>query len=166
MSDADDLADLLAELTVSLVLELHPAIADLVMPGHFRPAGAPAAAVFLRPLEGEPTHRSGPPSPAVAELAAEAAEAAHARLGYGRREGNPFLPGLALAAFYLVEARRSGAFGLGELTGGRVRAYPLAPDEAHHDPPLLPGTAAIRAWYPVEGAPEACIELRLSRSPA
>src|SRR6476646_10433017 len=56
MSDADDLADLLAELTVSLVVELHPAIADLVMPGHFRPAGAPAAAVFLRPLEGEPTH--------------------------------------------------------------------------------------------------------------
>jgi len=59
MSDADDLADLLAELTVSLVVELHPAIADLVMPGHFRPAGAPAAAVFLRPLEGEPYWGSG-----------------------------------------------------------------------------------------------------------
>src|SRR6478736_1375362 len=71
---------------------------------------------------------------------------------------------LELAAFYLVEARRSGAFGLGELTGGRVRAFPLAPDEAHHDPPLLPGTAAVRAWYPVEGVPEACIELRLSPS--
>src|SRR3954453_13399061 len=182
MSDADDLADLLLELTVSLVLELHPAIADLVMPGHFRPAGAPAAAVFLRPAEGEPTHRSGRPSPAVAELAADAADAAHgrpgggpaadaadaphARLGYGRPEGNPFLPCLALAAFYLVEVRRSGAFGLGELTGGRVRAYPLAPDEAPHDPPLLPGTGAIRAWYPVEGAPEACIELRLSPSRA
>src|SRR6476661_5321733 len=70
ISDADYLADLLAELTASLVVELHPAIADLAMPGHFRPAGAPAAAVFLRPLEGEPTHRSGPPSLAVAELAA------------------------------------------------------------------------------------------------
>ncbi len=151
MSDADDLADLLLELTVSLTLELHPAIADLVMPGHFRPAGAPAAAVFLRPLEGEPTHRSGPPSVAVAELAADAAEAAHARLGYGRREGNPFLPGLALAAFYLVEARRSGAFGLGELTGGRVRAYPLAPDEAHHDPPLLPGHGGGTRLVPGRG---------------
>src|SRR4029079_12957323 len=77
MSDADDLADLLAELTVGLVVELHPAIADLAMPGHFRPAGAPAAAVFLRPLEGEPTHRSGPPSLAVAELAAEPRGTAH-----------------------------------------------------------------------------------------
>src|SRR2546423_622468 len=164
MGDADDLADLLAELTVSLVVELHPAIADLVMPGHFRPAGAPAAAVFLRPLDGEPTHRSGPPSLAVAELAADAAEAAHARLGYVRREGNPFLPGLALAAFSGVGAGRGGALGRGGLPGGRVRAYPLARDGAGHAPPLLPGTAAIRAWYPVEGAPEACIELRLSPS--
>ena len=69
---------------------------------------------------------------------------------------------LALAAFYLVEARRSGAFELGALASGRVRAYPLAPDEAHHDPPLLSGTAAIRAWFPVTGVAEACVELRLS----
>src|SRR3954453_16709857 len=89
MSDADDLADLLLELTVSLVLELHPAIADLVMPGHFRPAGAPAAAVFLRPAEGEPTHRSGPPPLAVAELAADAADAAHARRGSIRAARQP-----------------------------------------------------------------------------
>ena len=31
---------------------------------------------------------------------------------------------------------------------------------------LLPGTAAIRAWFPVEGAPEACVELRLSPAAA
>src|SRR3954447_8043047 len=61
MSDADDLADRLVDRTVTVVLELPRAIAALVMPGHFRPAGAPAAAVFLRPLEGEPTPRSGPP---------------------------------------------------------------------------------------------------------
>jgi hypothetical protein len=98
----------------------------------------------------------------VAALAAEAAAAAHERLGYGRRDGNPLLPALALAAFYLVEARRSGTFGLGGLTEGRVRTYPLTPDEARHDPALLPGTAAIRAWFPVDGAPDACVELRLS----
>ena len=162
MTDADELAELLLELTTSLTVELHPAIADLSMPGHFPPAGQPAAAVFRTVPEADPVHRSGGASPAVAALAAEAAAAAHQRLGYGRRDGNPLLPALALAAFYLVEARRSGAFGLGALSSGRVRVYPLTAEEARHDPPLLPGTAALRAWYPVEGSPEACVELRLS----
>jgi hypothetical protein len=163
MSDADDLADLLLELTTSLAVELHAAIADLAMPGHFEPAGMPAGAVFRLPAGGEPTHRSGPASAEVAELVVEAAARAHERLGYGRRDGNPLLPALTLAAFYLVEARRRGAFGLeDELTGGRVRVYPLTPEESHHDPQLLPGTAALRAWFPVEGAPDACVELRLS----
>ncbi len=160
--EPDDLAELLLELTTSLTVELHAAIADVAMPGHFEPAGMPAAAVFHQPAGGEPTHRSGGASDAVAGLAVRAAERAHDRLGYGRRDGNPLLPALALAAFYLVEARRSGTFRLGELTEGRVRAYPLTPDEARHDPSLLPGTAAIRAWFPVAGAPDACVELRLS----
>jgi hypothetical protein len=162
MSDPDDLADLLLELTTSLTVDLHPAIADVAMPGHFQPDGLPAAAVFHQPVSQDPTHRSGAASPEVAALAAEAATQAHGRLGYGRRDGNPLLPALSLAAFYLVEARRSGSFGLGGLTGGRVRAFPLTPEESHHDPALLPGTAAIRAWFPVEGAPDACVELRLS----
>ncbi|HEX2587692.1 MAG TPA: hypothetical protein VHL51_05455 [Gaiellales bacterium] len=164
--EPDDLADLLLELTTSLTVELHPAIADVAMPGHFEPAGMPAAAVFHQPAGGDPIHRSGPASDAVAALAIEAAARAHDRLGYGRRDGNPLLPALSLAAFYLVEARRSGTFGLGALPGGRVRTYPLTPDEARHDPSLLPGTAAIRAWFPVEGAPDACVELRLSPAPA
>ena len=162
MVDADALADELVELTAELVVELHPAIAGLALPGHFEPAGMPAAAVFRQPRDAEPTHRSGAPSAELAQLAAEAASLAHARLGYARRDGNPLLPALALAAFYLVEARRSGAFELGALAGGRVRAFPLTAEEAHHDPPLLPGTAAIRAWYPVTGVTEACVELRLS----
>ena len=166
MRDADQIAELLLELTISLTVELHPAIAELAMPGHFEVAGMPAAAVFRAVDAGDSTHRSGPASPQVAELAADAAAQARARLGYGRRDGNPLLPALALAAFYLVEARRSGAFGLGPLSGGRVRAYPLTPEDSHHDPPLLPGTAALRAWYPVDGAPEACVELRLSPSPS
>jgi len=162
MIDADALADELIALTAGLVVELHAAIAGLALPGHFDPAGMPAAAVFRQPVDAEPTHRSGAPSAEVAQLAAEVAEIAHGRLGYGRRDGNPLLPALALAAFYLVEARRSGAFELGGLAAGRVRAFPLTPDEADHDPPLLPGTAAIRAWYPVTGLAEACVELRLS----
>ena len=162
MTDADDLAELLLELTTSLTVELHPAIADVAMPGHFAPDGPPAAAVFALAAGQESTHRSGGASPEVAARAAAAAAAAHDRLGYGRRDGNPLLPALALAAFYLVEARRRGAFGLGALSQGRVRVYPLTPDEARHDPPLLPGTAALRAWFPVQGAPEACVELRLS----
>jgi hypothetical protein len=164
VTDPDDLAELLLELTTSLTVELHAAIADVAMPGHFQPAGLPAAAVFHQPVAADPTHRSGAASQEVAALAAEAATRAHDRLGYGRRDGNPLLPALALSAFYLVEARRSGSFGLGGLTGGRVRAFPLTPDESRHDPALLPGTAAIRAWFPVDGAPEACVELRLSPS--
>ena len=164
--EPDDLAELLLEMTTSLTVELHPAIADVAMPGHFEPAGMPAAAVFHQPAAGDPTHRSGPASDAVAGLAAEAAARAHDRLGYGRRDGNPLLPALALAAFYLVEARRSGTFGLGALPEGRVRTYPLTPDEARHDPALLPGTAAIRAWFPVAGAPDACVELRMSPVPS
>jgi hypothetical protein len=162
MIDADALADELVTLTVELVVELHPAIAGLALPGHFEPSGMPAAAVFRQPRDAEPTHRSGVPSPEVGRLAAEAATIAHSRLGYGRRDGNPLLPALSLAAFYLVEARRRGAFELGDLALGRVRAFPLTPDEARHDPPALAGTAAIRAWYPVTGVDEACVELRLS----
>jgi uncharacterized protein involved in high-affinity Fe2+ transport len=162
VTDSDQLAEQLLEQTVALTVELHPAIAGLTLPGHFPPTGMPAAAVFMQPHEGTPTHRSGPASEAVALLAADAAADAQQRLGYGRRDGNPFLPALALAAFYFVEARRSGAFGLGGLTEGRVRVFPLTAEEARHDPPLLPGTAAVRAWFPVEGASEACLELRLS----
>ncbi|MDX6533168.1 MAG: hypothetical protein QOF68_912 [Gaiellales bacterium] len=162
MTESDHLADQLLERTVALTVALHPAIAGLSLPGHFPPAGMPAAAVFMQPHDGAPTHRSGPASEAVALLAADAAAEAQQQLGYGRRDGNPFLPALALAAFYLVEARRSGAFGLGDLTEGRVRVFPLTGEESRHDPPLLPGTAAVRAWYPVEGASEACLELRLS----
>jgi hypothetical protein len=162
MTDPDALADELLTLTADLVVDLHPAIAGLALPGHFPTSGMPAAAVFALPVDAEPTHRSGVPSPEVATLAADAAEAARGRLGYGRRDGNPLLPALSLAAFYLVEARRSGAFDLGALASGRVRVFPLTPDEAHHDPPLFPGTAAIRAWYPVAGVDDACVELRLS----
>ncbi len=162
MTDPDELADQLLEMTTQLTIQLHPAIAELTQPGHFEPTGTPAAAVFRQPREGEPTHRSGAASDVVAVLAAAAATEAARRLIYGRRDGNPYLPSLALGAFYLVEARRRDAFGLAQLAAGRVRAFPLSPDDARHDPLLLPGTAAIRTWYAVEGAEDASVELRLS----
>ena len=89
-------------------MELHPAIEHLAQPGHFEPDGAPAAALFEHARgAAAPTHRAGRPSPEVAAIAAEAADAARERLGYARRDGNPLLPALALAAFYLGEARAS-----------------------------------------------------------
>ena len=73
MTDPDALAEALLELTTALTIELHPAIAELAMPGHFEPAGPAAAAVFQQPPEGEPTHRSGAASEPVAALAEQAA---------------------------------------------------------------------------------------------
>ena len=165
MSTPDELYEHLLQMTTALVVELHPAIQEAVLPGQFPVTGIPAAAVFKQPLEGDPTHRSGPASDPVAELALEAADRAREQLAYGRRDGNPLLPALALACFYLVDARQRDAFGLAELTGGRVRALAPNAEDARHDPPLLPGTAAIRAWFPVEGEADACVELRLSPAP-
>ena len=161
MADADTLADELIELTSDLVAELHPAIAGLALPGHFergcprRRCSRTAGRWRARPAEAAPVAAAG-------GAACGRGRRDRPRPAWIRQAGrNPLLPALALAAFYLVEARRSGAFELGALATGRVRVYPLAPDEAHHDPPLLPGTAAIRAWFPVAGVAEACVELRL-----
>jgi hypothetical protein len=159
--DPDRLAADLLELTVAVTVELHEAIEHLRRPGRFEPSGTPAAAVFDHPPGAEqPRHRSGAPSPEVAALVSEAAAEARDRLGYGRRDGNPLLPALALAAFYLVEARRVGALGLGEAASGRVVPGVVEPELASHDPVLRPGGAVLRTWFPVEGAPQACVQLR------
>lgn len=151
-------------MTVALTCELHEAIEHLVQPGHFPPAGMPAAAVFDHPVGAEqPRHRAGAASREVALLAAAAAESAHERLGYGRRDGNPLLPALALAAFYVVEARRTDLLGLGRAARGRIVAGVVEPDLAHHEPVVSEGAAVLRVWYPVEGAPDACVQLRFPR---
>ena len=163
--DPDRLADELLELTVALAVELHPAVEHLRQPGHFDPAGMPAAAVFDHPAGAEaPRHRSGGASPAVAALAAEAAGQVRDQTGYGRRDDNPLLPALALAAFYLVEARRRDAFGLRAAASGRLVVGVVEPDLADHEPAVLPGGAVLRAWYPVTGAPKACVQVRFPAS--
>ena len=166
MDDPDTLAEELGELTTALTCELHEAIEHLRQPGHFPPAGMPAAALFDHPPGAEkPRHRSGAPSPETAELVAAAAECARERLGYGRRDGNPLLPALALAAFYLVEARRTNALGLREAAGGRVVPGVVEPDLASHEPAVVPGGAVLRTWFPVQGAPQACVQLRFPSGP-
>jgi hypothetical protein len=164
MHDAEELAAELQELTVAVTCELHEAIEHLRQPGRFPPAGMPAAAVFDHPPGAEkPRHRSGAPSPETAALVAQAADVARERLGYGRRDDNPLLPALALAAFYLVEARRTDALGLRAAAGGRVVPGVVEPELASHEPAVVEGGAVLRTWFPVEGAPDACVQVRFPR---
>ena len=159
--DADRLAAAILERTVALTCELHPAVEHLSQPGHFPVSGQPAAAVFDHPHgAAAPRHRSGHPSPEAAALVADAAERAHGLLGYARRDGNPLLPALALAAFYLGEAERTNLLGLREAASGRVVVGVVEPDQSSHEPRLVPGNVVLRTWYPVIGAPQACVQLR------
>jgi hypothetical protein len=162
--DPDALADELLERTVALTVELHPAIEHLMQPGHYPPNGMPAAALFEHPEGAEvPRHRAGHPSPAVAELATDAAAAAQEQLGYGRRDGNPLLPALALAAFYLVEARRVDLLGLRDAASGRIVVGVVEPELADHEPLMAVGGRLLRTWFPVAGAPVACVQVRFGR---
>ena len=70
---------------------------------------------------------------------------------------------LALACFYVVDARRTNAFGLQHLAGGEPTARVLGTEEAHRDPVLPVGTALIRIWNELRAEPPICVELRLSR---
>lgn len=161
--DPDALADELLARTVALTVELHPAIEHLAQPGHFEPNGMPAAALFEHPDGAEaPRHRAGQPSPEVAGLAAQAAAVAQDQLGYARRDGNPLLPALALVAFYLAEARRVDLLGLREAASGRVVVGVVEPELADHEPLLAEGGRLLRAWFPVEGAPRACVQVRFA----
>ncbi len=83
--------------------------------------------------------------------------------GYAAGEDNPALEPLALACFYVIDARRSNAFGLGPLAQKRPIARALDEDEARRDPTLPVGTALIRIWSELQGEPPICVELRLRR---
>jgi len=162
--DPDALAEELLERCLALTMELHPAIEHLAQPGHFEPDGAPAAALFEHATgAAAPTHRAGRPSPEAAAIAAEAADAAREQLGYARRDGNPLLPALALAAFYLGEARRVDLLGLREAASGRVVVGVVEPEVAGHEPMMTEGGKLLRAWFPVTGAPQACVQVRFAR---
>lgn len=164
MSDADPdaLAAALVDETTALAVALHDAVAGLCRDGVALHASAPVAAVFEQPTDAKPRHRAGRPSGELVALAADVAERVRELAGYEPGEDNPALEPLALACFYVVDARRNDAFGLQALAAGPPQARVLEGEEAHRDPTLPVGTALIRIWSELSGEPPVCVELRLA----
>jgi hypothetical protein len=160
--DPDELAAALVEETAALALDLHDAIAQLRRQGVARHLAAPVAAIFEQPAGGaKPRHRAGRPSGELVALAADAAERVRELAGYAHGEDNPGLEPLALACFYVVDARRTDAFGLRRLAASRPIAQALDEEAARLDPTLPVGTALIRIWSELAEEPPVCIQLRL-----
>jgi hypothetical protein len=160
--DPDELAATLLEETAALALELHGAVARLRRQGVALHLAAPIAAIFEQPPGGaKPRHRAGRPSGELVALAADAAERVRELAGYLPGEDNPALEPLALACFYVVDARRNDAFGLRRLAAARPIAEALDEEAARLDPTLPVGTALIRVWSELHGEPPVCIQLRL-----
>jgi hypothetical protein len=159
--DPDELAAALVEETAELAFLLHEAVAQLRRPRPALHASAPVAAIFEHPAGGKPRHRAGRPSGELVALAADAAARVRELAAYAPHEDNPALEPLALACFYVVDARRSNAFGLQDLAAGVPRARVAGPEEAHRDPSPPVGTALIRVWSEPSGERPVCIELAL-----
>jgi hypothetical protein len=160
--DPDELAGALLEETAQLALELHGAVAHLRRERAALHLAAPVAAIFEQPPGGaKPRHRAGRPSGELVALAGDAAERVRELAGYAPGEDNPALEPLALACFYVVDARRNDAFGLQRLAASRPIAQALGEEEARQDPTLPVGTALIRIWSELAGEPPVCVQLRL-----
>ena len=160
--DPDELAATLTEETAALAFELHGAVAHLRRQGAALHLAAPVAAIFEQPAGGaKPRHRAGRPSGELVALAADAAERVRELAAYQQGEDNPALEPLALACFYVIDARRNDAFGLQRLAAARPIAQALDEEEARLDPTLPVGTALIRVWSELHGEPPVCIQLRL-----
>jgi hypothetical protein len=157
--EPDALARELLAATAALTAELAGGIDALRRKGaEDELVGMPVAGVFdHRPGQG-PRHRAGRPSPQVLALAEAAAAEARARLGWAAGEHNPALVPLALAAFYVVEGRRTGALGLGDV--GEPTAGLLVGEAAHRDPTLPVGGRLLRVWAVTRATGDACVELR------
>jgi hypothetical protein len=160
--DADALTAALVEETTTLALSLHDSVAALARDRVALHAAAPVAAIFEQPAGAKPRHRAGRPSGELVALAADVAERVRELADYKPGEDNPALEPLALACFYVVDARRTDAFGLQRLAAGRPVARVLDREEAHRDPTLSAGTALIRIWSELSGEAPVCVELRLS----
>jgi hypothetical protein len=159
--DPDELAAELVDETVALTLSLHDAIAELSRDGVALHASAPVAAIFEQPPGSKPRHRAGRPSGELVALAADVAERVRRLAGYEPGEDNPALEPLALACFYVVDARRSDAFGLQRMAASQPIARVVDQEEAHRDPVFPVGTALIRIWSELDGDPPVCVELAL-----
>jgi hypothetical protein len=160
--DPDELAGALLEQTAQLAFELHGAIAQLRREGAALHLAAPVAAIFEQPPGGaKPRHRAGRPSGELVALAADAAGQVRELAAYAPGEDNPALEPLALACFYVIDARRNDAFGLQRLAASRPIAQALGEEEARQDPALPVGTALIRIWSELAGEAPVCVQLRL-----
>ena len=125
-------------------------------------ASAPVAAIFEQPPGAKPRHRAGRPSGELVALAADAAQRVRELAGYAPGKDNPALEPLALACFYVVDARRNDAFGLRRLAAAPPLARIVPAEEAHRDPSPPVGTALIRVWSEPSGEAPVCVELRLA----
>ena len=159
--DPDALAAVLLDETSELTFSLHDAIAALCREGAALHLAAPIAAIFEQPLGEKPRHRAGRPSGEVIALAADAAERVRELAAYAPGEDNPALEPLALGCFYIVDARRTNAFGLRQQAARLPQASVLSEDDARRDPTLPSGAALIRVWSELSGEPGVCVELRL-----
>jgi hypothetical protein len=151
-ADDPELADRLAEETARLAARLGFAIEPYEGDGHWVLAAAPVAVVLERPEDPHqlPTHRSGLIDPALLPFLVDATQRTRRRLALGAGRDNPYVIALALASFYVVEARRTGILGLGGLAGREPAVAVVPPERAMQDLNLVPGMTALRVVTPVE----------------
>lgn len=152
-SEAERLADELADATARMAGQLGWAIGPHRERTGYSLAGAPVAVVFERAPHraAKPKHRSGQLSPELLPFLVDAVLRTRERLTYADDEDNPYLIPLVLACFYAVESGRSGALGLGPETRRTLPTVELLrDDDATADIRGVPGTAMLRAIVPVE----------------
>jgi len=152
-TEAERLADELADATARMASQLGWAIAPHRERIGFALAGAPVAVVFERAPNraAKPKHRSGQLSAELLPFLVDAVLRTRERLAYADDEDNAYLIPLVLACFYAAESTRSGALGLGPETRRNLPSVELlADDDATADIRGVPGTAMLRAIVPVE----------------
>jgi hypothetical protein len=139
--------------------------------GRFALAGAPVSVVFERAADrrARPRHRSGRLAPELLPFLVDATMRTRERLQLGEGEDNPYLIALVLAAFYVVDAPRTGLLGPAVRADQTPAVSAVAEAEALMDLAGAPGTVALRVIAPVEDEDgrevNAAVELRWSDRP-
>ncbi len=163
-------AEALASETARLAASLAFAIAQHRTAGRFALAAAPVAVVFQRASDdrARPLHRSGRMAPELLPFLVDAVLRTRERLALPDDEDNPYLIALVLAAFYVVDAPRTGLLGPSAAAGRTPAVAAVGEVEALLDLAGPPGTVALRVIAPVEQddgrAVNAAVELRWSPS--
>jgi hypothetical protein len=159
-------AEALAAATARQAASLAFAIAHHRAPGRFSLAGAPVAVVFERGDDpaARPRHRSGRLAPELLPFLVDAVQRTRERLALREDDDNPYLIPLVLAAFYVVDAPRTGLLGDAAAGGAAPAVAAVAEAEALMDIAGRPGTVALRVIAPVEDEDgrtlNAAVELR------